>query len=565
MVSNSEFATFFSRRPSWVKGSIRFQEALFLRDAILDELPSIVLEIGTGSGLSAACICHSLESASKITGCNQNYRVISYDCTEVFYADHSRHVGDAARELLDDALLAHIEFRHPLRAADVLDHFPDKSVSFILIDANHHHPWPTLDLLAVSRLIRPGGLVFLHDINLPYWSPYPPCWGVHYLFNALDLEKYHSPDLVGLSNMGMFLFPPDTSLLRRQLVKVLNAHPWEVPVDDQYLARLGLIRSSGVVMEQTSMRRYFSFLFSRTSSPNHPGCNDDVPISTLPSSYNIANEALTDQRCNLSPHSELLPDWRSVVVPHHLMAVPTMLLPSEIQLLYSIAQSYYSNTGVIVDAGCFLGGSTLALATGVMDNEHLNSYPSEHVIYSYDTFIVQSWMIGQYFSPGTQTFEPHFRSNISPYSSLVSVFSGDVTTASLPVRDIEILFIDLAKHWTLSDYIVQNFFPRLIPGKSLVIQQDYLFHYYSGWLPVVMEYLSDYFELIDHTVQNSAVFFYKNQAPLDLLSQYMTQSLSRHEMQKLSDRAIQRFDRPQQLILSQAWDHFQQLLERESR
>ena len=39
---------------------------------------------------------------------------------------------------------------------------------------------------------------------------------------------------------------------------------------------------------------------------------------------------------------------------------------------------------------------------------------------------------------------------------------------------IEILFIDLAKSWDLNRWVLTKTFPRLIPGHSVVIQQDWV-------------------------------------------------------------------------------------------
>ena len=55
-------------------------------------------------------------------------------------------------------------------------------------------------------------------------------------------------------------------------------------------------------------------------------------------------------------------------------------------------------------------------------------------------------------SPGTITF-----------ADLVAVHSGDVTTAPVPESPIEILVVDIAKHWTLSDSIVRSFSSYLTP------------------------------------------------------------------------------------------------------
>jgi hypothetical protein len=263
------------------------------------------------------------------------------------------------------------------------------------------------------------------------------------------------------------------------------------------------------------------------------------------------------------PEASPLPSWRSVVLPDEVGRAQTMLMRTEQQLLHGLARDYFRNEGVIVDAGCFLGGSTLALASGLRANPRFQAAPRPGVIHSYDRFAVEPWTIGIYFpvdTPHTMTFEPIFRENIVPFADLVSVHSGDVQQAPVPDEPIEILFVDLAKHWTVNDYVVRAFFPKLVPGRSIVIQQDYLYTGWNGWLPVTMEYFSDFFELVDHTEKNSVVFLYKQAAPPEAFACDLIRSLSRTEIRTLADRAIARFEPPQQKILRESQNHFEEMM-----
>jgi hypothetical protein len=262
--------------------------------------------------------------------------------------------------------------------------------------------------------------------------------------------------------------------------------------------------------------------------------------------------------------NSVLPDWRKIQLPSSVGGAQTMLMLTEQQLLYSLASESFENKGCIVDAGCFLGGSTLAIAQGVRDNLAYKTNPRGAVIHSYDLFVVEPWTIGIYFPKDTPlgtSFEPIYRQNTAAFSDLINVHPGDVTKAKLPEDDIEILFIDLAKHWTVNDYVVKAFFPKLIPGKSVVIQQDYLFHTWTGWLPVTMEYFSEYFEIVDHTEMNSVAFLYRKQIPADRLKIDVIASLNRREILDLANRAIARFSGDvQRDILTKSRDQFQEML-----
>lgn len=263
------------------------------------------------------------------------------------------------------------------------------------------------------------------------------------------------------------------------------------------------------------------------------------------------------------PETTYLPNWRTAIPPDEVRRAKTMLMPTEQQLLHSLARDYFRNEGVIVDAGCFLGGSTLALASGLRDNPRFQAAPRNDVIHTYDLFAVEPWTIGIYFPEDTApdtSFEATFRDNIAPFADLVAVHSGDVSRAPVPNASIEILFIDLAKHWKTNDHVVRAFFPKLIPGRSLIIQQDYLYQTGTGWLPVTMEYFSEYFEIVDHTELNSVVFLYTKAAPPEAFAHDVIQSLTRSQMRRLADRAISRFKPPQQKILRDSRDQFQAML-----
>ncbi len=51
--------------------------------------------------------------------------------------------------------------------------------------------------------------------------------------------------------------------------------------------------------------------------------------------------------------------------PEHLKKHPSMMSPGEKQFLYGIARNYYTGHGRIIDAGVFLGASTLCLGQGL--------------------------------------------------------------------------------------------------------------------------------------------------------------------------------------------------------
>jgi SAM-dependent methyltransferase len=257
------------------------------------------------------------------------------------------------------------------------------------------------------------------------------------------------------------------------------------------------------------------------------------------------------------------PQWRQHPVPAASANIPTMLVPDELRLLSYLAENYYAGAGAIIDGGSFLGGSTVALAEGLRRNPLRLRHASDKVIHSFDKFEVEEWTRGVYFPESTKAgddFRETFERNIAPYRELVEVHAGDVCAQQWSGEPIEILFIDLAKNWTVCDHVTWQFFPHLIPGRSLVIQQDYLYHHWVAWLHVTMEFYADYFEYVCDTEVNSVVFLNTKKIPPSVLRRNTVESLSIEEKSELMDRAARRFDGAKRELILAAKAHFLEML-----
>jgi hypothetical protein len=94
---------------------------------------------------------------------------------------------------------------------------------------------------------------------------------------------------------------------------------------------------------------------------------------------------------------------------------------------------------------------------------------------------------------GRVDFEPTFRAQTAAYADLIDIRRGDIL-AQKYVDDlpIEVLSIDVGKTPDLMLHVVREFMPRLVPEKSIVLNQDYIFAY-QPWLHVAMELLGDCF------------------------------------------------------------------------
>lgn len=214
-------------------GHISHHDARFLFGRALRARADALLEIGTASGVSTAILCHAANMASSAGEITSRFHVHSYDINTQFYADPDRRIGDATREMLDDELLEHVTFHAPATAATVREQHDTDSVGFVFIDASHKHPWPALDLLAMLVCLRPGAEVLLHDINLPARESEHQFFGAQLLYKGLDVEKEANPGEPA-PNIGRIEIPDDKSMLREQLLALVDGHEWEVePHPDQ--------------------------------------------------------------------------------------------------------------------------------------------------------------------------------------------------------------------------------------------------------------------------------------------------------------------------------------------
>jgi hypothetical protein len=256
-------------------------------------------------------------------------------------------------------------------------------------------------------------------------------------------------------------------------------------------------------------------------------------------------------------------DWRRRPVPAASESVPTMLMADELRLLASLTEDYWRGEGIIIDAGCFLGGSTVALASGLRANLARRRLPETPLIHSYDLFRIEDWTRGLYFPETAQAGDStraRFDRNVAAFAPLLRVIEGDITASEPPDEPIEILFIDIAKHWTVCDWITENLFPRLIPGRSIVVQQDYLWGESTGWLQVAMEYYSDEFEIVCDTWRNSVAFRLVKPFAPGRLRPRLVESVATAEKAALMERAAARFPPEQAAVLRTAAAHFMAML-----
>lgn len=403
--------------------------------------------------------------------------------------------------------------------------FEDGSYDSVLCNAVLEHVQDAGRAIAeLARVVRKGGHVV---VAVPFLQPYHPCPG--------DFQRYTADGLAELGRSAGL-----------EVVEILPVHSFAQTFGWILWAyaqeKRGFFRRASAYVAAYVVTR----LWNKTDRKLVKNANTFQAVFRRPERGEAAI---------------LGTSWRSKALPPALTKVPTMLVPDELRLLHHLAADYYTGAGAIVDAGSFLGGSTIALAEGLRRNPRARGLTKP--IQSYDRFEVEDWTRGVYFpetTPAGESFRPRFDEAIAPYAELVDVHAGDVRDHPWSGGPIEILFIDLAKHWTVCDWVTWQFFPHLIPGRSIVVQQDYLYHHWVAWLHVTMEFYADYFEYICDTEVNSVVFLNTKRIPAEVLRRDTVASLSVEEKSALMDRAASRFAGAKRDLILAAKEHFLEML-----
>jgi len=220
--------------------------------------------------------------------------------------------------------------------------------------------------------------------------------------------------------------------------------------------------------------------------------------------------------------------------------VKSMIGEDESLYLHWLAREYYRGDGEIVDAGCLLGGSTCALASGLLANPGVTNKAQR--IHSYDLFRFCDGFRGHVLpqdAPYQQGDDllPLFRRNTIQYEPMLKVEPGDICRKKWSGQPIEIFFIDVAKSWGIHNHLMREFFPRLIPGRSIVVHQDY-FHWGCWWIHLTMQYLSSYFEVVHNPWGSTLSFRLLRSIPEKILHRNWSKQFDAAVTAELMDRAI---------------------------
>jgi len=260
--------------------------------------------------------------------------------------------------------------------------------------------------------------------------------------------------------------------------------------------------------------------------PISTGLTDHTFIQKQPESQLVEQKAISSRTL---PAAGVLNDarvkklldrfWKDA--PKKLIDFPSMLTDGD-KALYFDAGRNYQFKGSIVDAGCFVGGTTMSLVQGLLQNPLLsdNEESISALIRVYDLFEIDDDYILEHLNKNYRkhnfnnenSFLPFFQRNMRKYAHMLDVRPGDVIQNGYPDNEqIEILGIDLCKALPVTDFVVREFFPNLIDG-ALVIHQDFI-HQYHPHIHLSMMILEDFFDL-DYEIKWGGSLSYKLIKPI---------------------------------------------------
>ncbi|MDY6939614.1 MAG: hypothetical protein SWY16_18425 [Cyanobacteriota bacterium] len=236
---------------------------------------------------------------------------------------------------------------------------------------------------------------------------------------------------------------------------------------------------------------------------------------------------------------------------NRLWTVPSMLIDEEKKMLSYITQYVFEGKGHILDLGCSIGGSTAFLSHGLSNNSYSNYWK----IHSFDLFQVGNYERKTFFPlhnieiPADSNMFPLFQKHTAPWSQLIEVHAGNILDYAWSGESIEILFVDIMKSAELYDYVIETFFPCLIPGESIIILQDYLFVSSGPWHIVLMELLKDKITRISHTAINSVIYLCTDRITQEDIENCKWDNISHSKKGESIARAAVNWDSENQEIL----------------
>jgi hypothetical protein len=224
--------------------------------------------------------------------------------------------------------------------------------------------------------------------------------------------------------------------------------------------------------------------------------------------------------------------------PNEIFTVKGMLRDGERRLLYSLAKHDFSGKGSIVDAGAYTGASACCFGAGLADRAR--ALRPRVYIHSYDLFRADEPYVldalNKDFGPTAigSSFMEHFFNQTERYKALIEIHPGSFLDQRWHSGKIELLFLDVCRSAALNAHALLEFVPHLVPGKSLLIQQDF-FHEFHPYIHWSMQYLKKYFLTEVPKVDATRVYRMQRRVPRAALQKIANDEFSTTEKLSLLD------------------------------
>lgn len=197
-------------------------------------------------------------------------------------------------------------------------------------------------------------------------------------------------------------------------------------------------------------------------------------------------------------------------------SIPGMMAPQDRAIYFYYADKF--SHADMIDAGCLVGCTT----QNILDGATSGGKKLTARLKVFDQFIpdatTKSWLkryCGEE-AGNLDNFRPLFERNMSPCEERLEIHEGDFASSGYQQqKPISFLGLDLCKSVALTGAAIRKFYPKLMPGESVLVHQDYI----HPWLPhihITMELLADYFRpVLEGKAANCYVFQLVKPLPAD--------------------------------------------------
>lgn len=219
-------AQLFPNRPSWAVASISIRDAAHFAGLIAAVKPNKIIEVGVASGWGSVVLMEGMRAAG-----HTDFEYFGIDISSRFFLDNAFATGAAVPKVAPEfGSRYHLITGKPV--SQVIDEV-GPGIDFGFIDADHMHPWATLDLLSIMPYMSEDSWVALHDLNLSRVPRHQhKNRGTKYLFEGWVGDRVHSIENPTMA--GAIKLEGDSADYLDCVLDILYT-PWEIPIQREFI------------------------------------------------------------------------------------------------------------------------------------------------------------------------------------------------------------------------------------------------------------------------------------------------------------------------------------------